>query len=240
MVKSGLLIFDVDSRVIKPDCDLLVTLKIQIMHQRELVSAGPSVPQANKVIIMLHGRGSNAQSILRLADVLEIQDFAHLAPQATNYTWYPYSFLVPRTQNQPWLDSALEWLDALVLDLLGKGISSEQLYFIGFSQGACLTLEFTAQHARKYGGIVALTGGLIGDRVERNRYSGDFGGTRILITSGNPDPHIPVERVHDSVDVLKDLNAEVQSIIYDQRPHIISRDEIQLANDWIFKDPQGH
>ena len=208
------------------------------MHKRELVTAGPSVTEAENVLIMLHGRGSNAQNILRVADLLPVDDFALLAPQATNNTWYPYSFMVPTGQNEPWLTSALEWLESLTDELLGQGLGPENMYFLGFSQGACLTLEFVARHARKYGGVVALTGGLIGDQIDRSRYSGDFENARIFISSGDPDPHIPVSRIGESVEVLADMNADVQSKIYANRPHTITREEVQIANAWIFDTDQ--
>lgn len=205
------------------------------MHTRELKTAGSSVNEADNVLVMLHGRGSNAQNILRVADLLHVEDFALLAPQATNNTWYPYSFLAPTHQNEPWLTSALEWLDSLTEELLGQGRPPENLYFLGFSQGACLTLEFVARHARKYGGVVAFTGGLIGDQIDRSRYSGDFENARFFISSGDPDPHIPVSRIGESLEVLADMNADVQSKIYDNRPHTISKDEIGLVNEWIFQ-----
>ncbi len=195
---------------------------------------GAPLADAEKVLIMLHGRGSTAQNILRVADGLNVQDFALIAPQATNNTWYPYSFLVPQKQNQPWLDSALDLLKSLTDEMIEKGILSENIYFIGFSQGACLTLEFTARNPRHYGGIVALTGGLIGDEVSADRYLGDFENTRIFISSGDPDPHIPVERISESEEILTGMNANVRTIIYDQRPHIISNDEIQKVNEFIF------
>lgn len=204
------------------------------MHKRELVMGGAPLADAEKLLIMLHGRGSTAQNILRVADGLNVQDFALIAPQATNNTWYPYSFLVPQKQNQPWLDSALDLLKSLTDEMIEKGILSENIYFIGFSQGACLTLEFTARNPRHYGGIVALTGGLIGDEVSADRYLGDFENTRIFISSGDPDPHIPVERISESEEILTGMNANVRTIIYDQRPHIISNDEIQKVNEFIF------
>ena len=205
------------------------------MHTRELITSGPSVTEADNVLIMLHGRGSNAQSILRVADLLDVDDFAMVAPQATNNTWYPYSFMVPTGQNEPWLTSALDWLESLTGELLEQGRRPENLYFLGFSQGACLTLEFVARHAKKYGGVVGLTGGLIGDQIDRSRYSGDFENARIFISSGDPDPHIPVSRIGESVEILSEMNADVQSEIYANRPHTISKDEIGLVNEWIFQ-----
>ncbi len=204
------------------------------MHIKEIISKGPAPEKAEKALVLLHGRGSTAHNIMGLVPALEVEGFAVLAPQATNDTWYPYSFLMPPAQNEPWLSSALDTVGELTEDLIQAGIPAEHIYFLGFSQGACLTLEFVTRHAQRYGGVVALTGGLIGDRIYPENYSGDFAGTKVFISSGNPDPHIPVERISESVDILKELNAGVLEKIYPDRPHMISKDEIEQANQWVF------
>lgn len=205
------------------------------MHSKNIQSAGKSLKEAKKVLIMIHGRGANAQDILGLSSHLNVADYALLAPQATNYTWYPYSFMVKPEQNEPWLSSALDLLNDLVDDVINQGIAAENIYFLGFSQGACLTLEFVTRHAKQYGGVAAFTGGLIGDVVNRPNYSGDFNETPIFIGTGNPDPHVPVERVKESAAILTEMNAQVHLEIYDNRPHTISKDEIDWANRLIFK-----
>src|SRR5688500_6227792 len=134
------------------------------MHKKQIQYAGKEINKDSKVLIMVHGRGGSAEDILSLSDHLQVKDFALAAPQATNHTWYPYSFLAPPAQNEPWLSSALELLKGLVEDLHEKGISHQNIYFLGFSQGACLTLEFVTRNATRYGGVAAFTGGLIGDR----------------------------------------------------------------------------
>jgi phospholipase/carboxylesterase len=121
------------------------------MHQKNIVTAGRELNPGGKVLVMLHGRGGSAEDILSLATELNVKEFALMAPQAINNSWYPYSFMSPPSQNEPWLSSALELLKELVDDLNGKGIPSENIYFTGFSQGACLTLEFVTRHAKKYG-----------------------------------------------------------------------------------------
>src|SRR5690554_3801901 len=204
------------------------------MHVKNIKSAGRSIQQAEKVAIMVHGRGGNAPDILGLASELNVSEYALIAPQATNHTWYPYSFMVAPEQNEPWLTSALELLKEVVDDVMAQGISSENIYLVGFSQGACLTLEFAARNAKKYGGIVAFTGGLIGDIINSDNYSGNFNETPIFIGTGNPDPHIPVQRVEESRRILEEMNAEVNVKVYDGRPHTISRDEIEKANRLIF------
>ena len=190
--------------------------------------------EAKKALIMVHGRGASAEDIIGLSPSLNVKDYALIAPQATNYTWYPYSFLAPPKQNEPWLSSALELLNEVVRDINKAGITADNIYFLGFSQGACLTLEFVTRHAKKWGGVAAFTGGLIGDKIYPENYTGDFNGTPIFIGTSNPDPHIPVERVHETTKILKTMNASVTEKIYQNMGHTISQDEIEKANELIF------
>jgi phospholipase/carboxylesterase len=205
------------------------------MHRKEVVTAGKPLHEAKKVLIMLHGRGATADDILGLTTHLSLTDFAILAPQASSYSWYPYSFLMPVKQNEPWLSSAISLLNEMVSDINAAGIGNDQIFFLGFSQGACLTLEFVARNATRWGGAVALTGGLIGDKIQEN-YQGDFKRTPIFIGTSDPDPHVPVERVNASVDVLKNMNADVTKKIYFGMGHTIIKEEIDLANDLVFKN----
>jgi phospholipase/carboxylesterase len=204
------------------------------MHEKDIRFAGTKLEEATKALIMLHGRGAPAEDILGLSGYLAVTNFALIAPQATNYTWYPYSFLAPATQNEPWLSSALAMLKDLVAEVNQAGISDENIYFCGFSQGACLTLEFVARNARKWGGVAAFTGGLIGDKIDASNYNGDFQGTRVFIGSSDPDPHIPVERVRESVRVLTGMKASVREKIYPNMGHTITEDELRTVNQWIF------
>lgn len=203
-------------------------------HLRQTVKAGIPLKQAGKAIVMLHGRGSTAENIIALTRKLHLDNTAIFAPRATKHSWYPYSFLAPVAENQPALNSALEVIDELVTDIVNHGIPTERIYFAGFSQGACLTLEYTARNARKFGGIIAFTGGLIGDKLDRKVYSGNFDHTPILITTGDPDPHVPVDRVEESARILKELNADVTVKVYPGRPHTIQFEEFVLANQLIF------
>ncbi|MFL5740310.1 MAG: alpha/beta hydrolase [Flavisolibacter sp.] len=205
------------------------------MHQKNIVTAAKELTAASKVLILLHGRGGSAEDILSLASHLDVNGFSLFAPQATNDTWYPYSFLAPPEQNEPWLSSALKLLKELVEDLLSKGIQTQNIYFLGFSQGACLMLEFVARNAAKYGGVVAFTGGLIGDRIYSENYKGDFQGTPVFIGTSNPDPHVPVERVYATSNILKNMNAAVTEKIYTGMGHTINQDEIDNANKLVFK-----
>jgi len=204
------------------------------MHQKEIVTAGKKLSEAKKALIMLHGRGASAEDILRLTSFLNIGEFSLLAPQATNNTWYPYSFLAPRVQNEPWLSSALELLTDIVQDINNAGIPKDQVYLLGFSQGACLTLEYITRNATKWGGAVAFTGGLIGDKLYPENYGGDFQKTPVFIGTSNPDPHVPVERVKETTLLLKNMNASVTEKIYQNLGHTISEDEIDKANQLIF------
>lgn len=204
------------------------------MHTKNIQSEGKTLKEAEKVLIMIHGRGANARDILGLASHLNVAEYALLAPQATNNTWYPYSFMAKTEQNEPWLSAALDLLQEVVDDVSEQGIAAENIYFLGFSQGACLTLEFVTRHAKKFGGVVAFTGGLIGDQLKLENYKGDFDGTPIFIGSGDPDPHVPVGRVKESKRILEDMHANVTVQIHEGRPHTISQDEIASANRLIF------
>lgn len=205
------------------------------MHRKNILTAGKSLKEAEKVLIMVHGRGANARDILGLASHLNVSGFALIAPEATNNTWYPHSFLANPEQNEPWLSSALDLLNEMVEDVKKKGVTAENIYFLGFSQGACLALEFVARNAQKFGGIAAFTGGLIGDKINRENYSGNFNGTPIFIGTGNPDPHVPIERVNESVGIVEKMDAKVHLQVHEGRPHTISPDEIKEANRVIFK-----
>lgn len=204
------------------------------MHTKNITTAGINPSEAKKALIMVHGRGGTAENIISLAPHFNMEQFAIFAPQATSNTWYPHSFMAKPEENEPWLSSALGQLDDLVKKIIDFGIPAERIYFLGFSQGACLMLEYVTRNAQKYGGIVAYTGGLIGDRIYTENYDGDFMGTRVFIGTGDPDPHVPVERVNRTGEILNKMNASVRVEIYKDRPHTISDDEIEQAKKLIF------
>lgn len=206
------------------------------MHIKQVIQSGKQTGEATKALVMLHGRGGSAEDILSLANYLPVNDFALFAPQATNNTWYPYSFLVEPKENEPWLSGALAVLKEVVADVQATGITTDNIYFLGFSQGACLTLEFVARNATRYGGVVAFTGGLIGDKIYEENYTGDFAGTPVFIGTSDPDPHIPVERVHASAEILNGMHAQVTKKIYKNMGHTISQDEINEVKSLIFKE----
>ncbi len=204
------------------------------MHKQQLVYSGKPIGEASKVLIMIHGRGGSAADILSLAGHLDVGGFALIAPQATNNSWYPNSFLAPPASNEPWLSSALDVLKKTMDELVEAGISKDQVYFLGFSQGACLSLEFVTRNAAKFGGVVAFTGGLIGDKIYPSNYQGSFEQTPVFIGSSNPDPHVPVERVHATTNILKSMHANVIEKIYNGMGHTINQDEIAQANAIVF------
>ncbi len=202
-------------------------------HDKQIASAGIPLAEAKKAVIFLHGRGATAADILSLGRHLGIEDAALLAPQATNNSWYPYSFLAPVNENQPALDSALARIKELADEVIAAGIPASALYFVGFSQGACLTLEYITRNAQQYGGAIAFTGGLIGQEINMANYKGDFKNTPVLITTGDPDPHVPVRRVELSAGILAKMNAKVTTRIFNGRPHTISPKELELAKELV-------
>lgn len=206
-------------------------------HEKQIIRVGKPAQQAKKAVLLLHGRGSSAQGILSLQNHLQVEDALIIAPQATNNTWYPYGFMASVDQNQPALDSALALVDYAVSEVIKQGIPADQLYFAGFSQGACLTLEYAARHAQRYGGVIAFTGGLIGEQLDKENYKGDFAGTPILITAGDTDPHVPLTRIEESAAMLRQMGGQLTVEIYPGKPHSISADETFLANTVVF--PHG-
>lgn len=188
--------------------------------------AGKPLGQSPNVMIMLHGRGSNADNILSLAAEFQRPNWTYLAPDATNNTWYPYPFLAPIEQNEPYLSSALQLLQSILLKLADFGILPINTVLLGFSQGACLATEFAARHAQPYGGIIGLSGGLIGPPGTPRDYPGRFVGTPVFIGCSDRDPHIPLERVHETTETFKAMGADVLERIYPGMGHTINVDEL--------------
>lgn len=203
-------------------------------HDKHYFTAGTPISDAKNALVMIHGRGGSSADIASLAKEFVLKDTAIFAPQATHNSWYPHSFLAPEIQNQPALNSAIATIGAVVDDITAAGIATENIYFMGFSQGACLTLEYVGRNAQKYGGIVAFTGGLIGEQLTKANYRGNFDGTPILITTGDPDAHVPLPRVEASVELLTLLGANITLKVFKGRPHTIIQQEIELAQQLIF------
>jgi predicted esterase len=197
---------------------------------QQILRSGPPPESARLGVILLHGRGASAEDILGLSEQFRANDVAYAAPQAANATWYPYSFLAPLAQNEPWLGSALRVVADLADDFGQRGIRAERLVVMGFSQGACLTLEFAACHARRYAAVVAFTGGLIGPPGSSRDYTGDFAGTPVFIGSSDVDAHVPLERVRESTAAFNRLGATVDERIYPGMGHTINADELRAAD----------
>ncbi len=194
-----------------------------------VLHAGRPLTEARTALILVHGRGATAESILSLADYLPNPHMAYLAPQAANYTWYPYSFLAPLEQNEPWLSSALRRIETLVAEVTAAGIPAERIVLAGFSQGACLASEFVARHARRYGGLLVFSGGVIGPPGTPRDYHGTLGGTPVFIGCSDVDAHIPLARVEETAAVLAGLGGAVDKRIYPRLGHTINDDEIAAA-----------
>jgi len=197
--------------------------------QQPVLFMGEPLGQARAAMVMVHGRGATAEDILELAVELNRTGFAYLAPQAANNSWYPQSFLAPIASNEPWLSSALDRLSTVLQRVEEGGIPRERTILLGFSQGACLALEFAARHAQRYGGIAALSGGLIGPDGTPRDYPGSFAGTPVFLGCSDRDPHIPKERVQQSAEVLQRLGADVTMRLYPNMGHMVNQDEVDFV-----------
>lgn len=196
-------------------------------HARQAVlSSGPKPADARLTMMLVHGRGGSAEDILALAGELRLEDVAYLAPRAAGNTWYPYSFLAPIPRNEPGMSSAFRLLSGLVESLHDEGVDSRHLAWLGFSQGACLTLEYVARHARPYAGVFALSGGLIGPPGTPRKYAGSLAGTPVFMGCSDIDPHIPLERLRESAEVFRRMGASVDERIYPGMGHIVNQDEL--------------
>ena len=191
-----------------------------------LLASGASLAHARAAAVMVHGRGASADDILGLGEELGQDDVAYLAPQAENNSWYPYSFLAPMAQNEPYLDRALATLGAAVDQLEAAGFAPARIALIGFSQGGCLALEYAARNAQRYGALAGLSAGLIGPPGTPRDYPGVFDGTPVFLGCSDIDPHIPLARVHETRDVLGRMGATVEARIYPGMSHTVNAEEI--------------
>ena len=196
---------------------------------RPVLTAGPPPERAKATLVLVHGRGASAEDILPLHRVFQLDAMAAVAPEAAGNTWYPHSFLAPMESNQPYLDSALRRIGALVDDLVARGVAPDKIALLGFSQGACLTTEFVARNPRRYGAVLGLSGGLIGPPGTPRDYAGSLAGTPVFLGCSDPDPHIPFERVRETEAVLRRMGAEVELRRYPGLPHTINEDEVEAC-----------
>jgi phospholipase/carboxylesterase len=199
-------------------------------HSKERVlMAGEPLKSATGAIIAVHGRGASPEDIVPLAEAIAPPGVAILAPAAAGNTWYPYPFLAPTEQNEPYLSSALRRVNNLIVDLIGRGIPAERIAILGFSQGACLALETAARNPRHYAGLIGFTGGLIGPPGTRFDYAGSLAETPVFMGSSDVDPHIPKARFEESADALSRLGAAVDARLYPGMAHTVNRDELDAA-----------
>lgn len=192
---------------------------------------GAPLNQASAALIMIHGRGGSSQDMLALWEYIETAGVAVLVPEAVGNTWYPHPFMQPREQNEPWLTSALAAVRRQVDAVVRAGISTERLYLLGFSQGACLTTQFVAENPARYAGVFGLSGGLIGPPGTEFAFEGDLAGTPVYLGCSNVDPHIPEQRVRETADVLEHLGGSVTMQLFEDAPHTVMQEEIEVIRD---------
>jgi phospholipase/carboxylesterase len=190
------------------------------------MQAGVPLREAVAAMLLLHGRGASAQDIMLLGQELSVPGFTYLAPQAPGNTWYPNSYSAPIPSNEPSLSSALQALEVL-LRTVGEVVPAERTVLLGFSQGACLTLEFAARHARRYGGVVGLSGALIGPPDTPRDYPGSLEGTPVFLGCSDVDPHVAAEDVLASAEVLRRLGGDVTVRLYPGLGHEVNEDELE-------------
>lgn len=233
---------DVSRRTIRPGQERLsvrksyrspVTDEPDPHDEQPVERAGTQLEDASAAVVLVHGRGARATGMLGIATEVDQDAVAYLAPQAKQGTWYPQPFTVPIESNEPHLSSALGKLESVLETVEAGGISLERTVLLGFSQGACLSAEYAARNARRYGGVVTLSGGLIGPDDVPRTYGGSMDGTPVFLGCGDRDPHIPVERVHDSADVFRDLEADVTERIYEGVGHTVLEDELEFVRDLL-------
>lgn len=200
---------------------------------KSALHAGVPIAEARAVVLLLHGRGGNASDILSLSSVLEQKDVAYLAPEAEGNSWYPYSFLAPLRQNEPALSGALQTVREYLVFLEAAGVPQERIVLAGFSQGACLSLEYAGRNPGRYGAIVALSGGRVGPLGIEWNNGGDFAGTPVFLGCSDVDFHIPLERVKQSSQYFRDHGASVIERIYPQMGHTVNDDEIRVFQQFL-------
>ena len=197
--------------------------------EQSLLSMGAPPAEADAAVVALHGRGATARSILRIVAQLGLDDVAGVAPQASRNTWYPTGFMEPTEKNEPWLSAALSTVGETVASVEEAGVPVDRTVLLGFSQGACLASEFVARNARRYGGLVAFSGGLVGPPGTPREYEGSLDGTPVFLGCSDRDPHIPLDRVHETATVLEELGGDVDERIYEGMGHTVNEDELEAA-----------
>jgi predicted esterase len=191
-----------------------------------ILLAGAPLESAWCAVVLMHGRGATAESILELGEEVADDGVALVAPQAAGNTWYPLSFLAPLELNEPFLSSALRRVGTTLERVAAAGIPAERTVLAGFSQGACLTAEFVTRQPRRYGGVAILSGGVIGPRERQRDDRGDLEATPVLVGCSDIDPHVPKARVEETAEIFTRLNGAVTLRLYPAMPHTVNSDEI--------------
>ncbi len=208
--------------------------KINGQHSgQNILTAGRDIAEAQNALIMLHGRGATAADILSLKIELKTESTFIAAPQAADNSWYPHGFTDPRQFNEPHIQSGFSVIEELIKAINANGISSGKIILFGFSQGACLVLDYLARNPQRLGGVIALSGGLIGDKLNYMDYQGNLEGTPLFIGCGDNDPHISVSRMKETAKIFKLLNAQVFERIYENLGHTINSEEIERINKML-------
>lgn len=201
-------------------------------HSRSpLFQSGPPLASAQAALILVHGRGSDANDLSQLGAALLDEGTALLLPEAVGNVWYPQRFIAPIEANEPWLSSALATLARAVDSCVNAGISADRVAIGGFSQGACLSLEYAARNPRRYAAVLAFSGALIGPSSLVRQDSVGLNGTPVFLGCSDVDSHIPLERVEFSATHLATLGAEVHKSIYPGMGHQINGDEVRQARE---------
>ncbi len=198
-----------------------------------VVTAGAPASVADAVVVLLHGRGATAQGVVNLAEPLYRHGVTFVAPDAARSRWYPYSSFAPIERNEPHVSSALAAVDRALADVREWGVAIEDVVLFGFSQGACLASEYAARNPRRYGGVAALSGGLLGTEVDPSAYDGSLGGAPVFLGAGDSDPNVPVGRVHETAAVFRELGGDVAERVYEDIGHEVTDDEFAVVGSWL-------
>lgn len=204
-------------------------------HDLHYTTAGSDPAVATGALLLIHGRGGTALDILRVGSTLKLPELSLYAPQASHNSWYPHRFIEKESMNEPALSSALDVIGEMVSVIHSQGFPYDKIVLAGFSQGACLASEYVARHNAGFGGLIAFTGGLIGDELNLNRYQRNFDNLKVLLSTGDPDIHVPLQRVRETGELFEKGGANVELISGENKPHSISYEEIVLAKKLLKK-----
>src|SRR5206468_59162 len=205
---------------------------MSIAHGQRVLAAGEPIASARAAMILLHGRGATAEDIMTIASEVQQPGWVYLAPQAAGNTWYPNPFTSPLESNEPYLSAALDMVSKLV-ERVEPTVPAQRIAILGFSQGACLALEWSARNARRFGAVIGLSGGLIGPDGTPRDYSGSFDATPIFLGCSDVDPHIPMRRVVEAGEVLKSMGGDVTVRFYPGMGHLVSGEEIATIQETV-------